>query len=129
MLAVDTNVVVRLLTNDDPGQAARAKRLFETESIFLPLTVLLECEWVLRSAYQLASSTIVEMLTRMSGLPNVAVEFPERWANALDWAGQGMDLADALHLASADGTDGFVTFDRKLSKSAAVIGAPAVRDL
>ena len=44
MVAVDTNVVVRLLTLDDAHQAARAKRLFASNRIFLPKTVLLEAE-------------------------------------------------------------------------------------
>ena len=41
MLAVDTNVVVRLLTADEPRQAARARTAFASETIFLPKTVLL----------------------------------------------------------------------------------------
>jgi hypothetical protein len=48
MFAVDTNVVVRYLVNDNAAQAARARRLVEREDIFVPLTVLLETEWVLR---------------------------------------------------------------------------------
>ena len=51
MLVVDTDVVVRHLTNDDEAQAARARRLIERHDVFLPLTVLLEAEWVLRCVY------------------------------------------------------------------------------
>lgn len=54
MVAVDTNVLVRLLVNDDARQARRARALFEREEIFISPTVLLESEWVLRSAYGLA---------------------------------------------------------------------------
>jgi len=48
MLAVDTNLLVRIVANDDPEQVRRATSLFETERIFVPKTVLLETEWVLR---------------------------------------------------------------------------------
>ena len=42
MIAIDTNVVVRFLVNDDPEQATRARRLIEAEDVFLSTTVLLE---------------------------------------------------------------------------------------
>ena len=50
MLAVDTNVVLRILLNDDTTQADIARRLVASHDIWVPLTVLLEAEWVLRSA-------------------------------------------------------------------------------
>jgi predicted nucleic acid-binding protein len=46
MLAVDTNVVVRLLTADEPVQAARARAIFERETVLLVKTVVLETQWV-----------------------------------------------------------------------------------
>ena len=52
MLAIDTNIIVRLLTNDDPDQAAKAKSLIEGAEVFVATTVLLETEWVLRGAYR-----------------------------------------------------------------------------
>ena len=48
MIAVDTNVLVRLLTGDEPEQAAAARRLFASEAIWIGKTVLLETGWVLR---------------------------------------------------------------------------------
>jgi len=51
MLAVDTNVVVRFLTRDDHVQAARARLIFDRETVLLLKSVLLEAEWVLRSVY------------------------------------------------------------------------------
>lgn len=99
MRAVDTDVVVRYLTNDDAGQAARARRLLEREQVFLPLTVLLETEWVLRSVYGFAASEVIAALCGFVGLPHVVVEHPDAAACALGWAQQGLDFADALHLA------------------------------
>jgi len=51
VLAIDTNLIVHYLTGDDPAQASRAGRIIEGQSVFVPLTVTLEVEWVLRSGY------------------------------------------------------------------------------
>jgi predicted nucleic-acid-binding protein len=56
VLAVDTNLVVRLVTNDDKTQATRAKAVFAANDAFVPKTVLLESEWVLRFTYELDRS-------------------------------------------------------------------------
>ena len=60
MISVDTNVIVRLLTCDDPPQFKRAKSLFEKESIFITTTVILETEWVLRYAYHFEALKIAD---------------------------------------------------------------------
>jgi predicted nucleic-acid-binding protein len=61
MFAVDTNIVVRYLVNDSAAQAARARRLVEREDIFVPLTVLLETEWVLRGVYGFTSPDAIHL--------------------------------------------------------------------
>src|SRR5690242_6524315 len=101
--AIDTNVVVRFLTGDDPGQAARARKLMEGGDLFVATSVLLETEWVLRSGYGFASERIVRVLRDFAGLPGVTLEDPLLVARALDWAAQGLDFADALHLGRAEG--------------------------
>jgi predicted nucleic-acid-binding protein len=58
MVAVDTNILVRLLTGDDPKQAAAARSLFASEQIWIAKTVLLETGWVLRSLYGFEESAI-----------------------------------------------------------------------
>jgi len=60
MIAVDTNLLVRLLTNDDPVEAKRALRVMESDDILIPKTVLLETEWVLRHGYVLAREIIAQ---------------------------------------------------------------------
>ncbi|HEX6833132.1 MAG TPA: type II toxin-antitoxin system VapC family toxin [Rudaea sp.] len=117
MLAVDTNVVVRFLTRDDPKQSPLARTFVERNEVHLLSTVLLECEWVLRSAYRLLPPEIASLLRQFAGLPGVSVEQPEAVVQALDWFEQGMDFADALHLASCADGDTFVTFDRHLHAS------------
>jgi predicted nucleic-acid-binding protein len=116
MLAVDTNVVVRLLVNDDARQGAAARRLFESDEIWIGVTVLLETAWVLESVYDLSSDETVKALQRLLGLPNVRAEDPGAVAAALDAAGRGLELADALHLLRTPQDAEFVTFDRALAR-------------
>ncbi|MDP9057324.1 MAG: type II toxin-antitoxin system VapC family toxin [Pseudomonadota bacterium] len=118
MRAIDTNVVVRLLTADDPVQAEAARRIVEAGDIFIGVTVLLETEWVLRAGYGFGSEEIASSLCALAGLPGIAVEEPAQIAQALDWMSRGMDFADALHLARSAHCSAFVSFDRKLAKRA-----------
>lgn len=119
MRAVDTNIVIRLIVADDKQQTRKARAVFEAGDVFIPLTVFLETEWVLRSGYGFAPDSVVAALTAVAGLPGVTVEEPALLALALEWVGEGMDFADALHLAKAAGCDMFLSFDRKLAKVAA----------
>jgi predicted nucleic-acid-binding protein len=128
MFAVDTNVVVRYLANDDTGQAARAQRLLTRDDVFVPLTVLLETEWVLRGVFGFPAADVVRALRGFAGLPRVTVESADTAAQALDWAERGLDFAYALHLAAARPHGGFVTFDKALARTARKLGAPTVRE-
>ena len=125
MLAVDTNVLVRLLANDDSKQALVVVRLFQKEPIWISKTVLLETEWVLRSAYSFVPSRIQVALTGLLGLPNASVEDPATVAQALQWMAEGLDFADALHLAASRRLGSFATFDQKLAKHCHLLGLDA----
>ena len=127
MHAVDTNVLVRLLTNDDADQSRRAAALFKKESIFIPKTVLLETEWVLRRLYRIDRNIVVNAFRKLSGLANVEIEQPQVIVQALQWCEEGMDLADALHLASSQSANKFATFDEKMKKSVRAGSKPAVK--
>jgi predicted nucleic-acid-binding protein len=124
--AIDTNIVVRFLTADDPEQAKAARRVIEGGDIFVGTTVLLESEWVLRSGYGFQAGQIADGLAGLAGLPGIMVEEPAELAQALDWMREGLDFADALHLAQAAHCDAFVTFDRKLANRARQLGAMSV---
>ena len=127
MIAIDTNIVVRLLTRDDEAQWARAHALVRDNEVFVASTAVLEADWVLRSDHRYARQESVRALEMFSRLPRVRFQEPERVAAALQMAGEGVDLADALHLAAADGCEAFVTFDRRFARLAA--GArPPVRE-
>jgi predicted nucleic acid-binding protein len=127
MLAIDTNVVVRYLIGDHPEQAARARALIDNQEIFLSITVLLETEWVLRSVYGLDRTLLAKGLRRLGGLAYLEIEDSTVVAQALDWMENGMDFADALHLAKATHCDAFVTFDRDIARAAKRIGITGVR--
>ena len=124
MRAVDTNVVVRFLVGDDPDQARQAREIIGQEPVFVPRTVLLEAEWVLRSVYELPAAQVIAALRALAGLPGVSVEDAPMVAKALAWAEAGMDFADALHLAAAATCKAFVTFDRRLARAGAHRGVP-----
>lgn len=113
MRAVDTNVIVRYLVGDDPEQAEKARGVIGREAVFVPRTVVLEVEWVLRGVYGMAVGRVIPALRALAGAPGVVVEDAAMVAKAMDWAEAGMDFADALHLAAAGECEGFVTFDKR----------------
>lgn len=116
MIALDTNIIVRLVTADDPEQLRVAKALFEAGDLWICKTVLLETEWVLRYTYRLGRSVIQEAYRKLLGYPQLQVEGRSAVIWALALYEQGLDFADALHLASCGDSDRFATFDRPLSK-------------
>lgn len=118
MVAVDTNVVVRLLTRDDEQQFQKVAALFATHNIFLPETVILETAWVLRFAYRFDPAAICDALTKILGLPTVKTERPAIVAQAIALARQGLDFADALHLAASQKCTRLATFDIAFIKRA-----------
>lgn len=118
MVAVDTNVIVRLLTRDDEAQFQKATALFGKQDIFIPETVILETEWVLRYAYKFEPAAICDALAKTLGLSNVKTQRPGTMAQAIALARQGLDFADALHLASSQECTQFATFDTAFIKQA-----------
>lgn len=119
MIALDTNILVRLLVNDDPAQGEIARDLIKhPDGIFIAKTVLLELEWVLRQVYQVDKKTLTSGLTRLLGLPNATIEGVAQIAQAMQDFSKGMDFADALHLASNHASMLTYTFDKKFAKLA-----------
>jgi predicted nucleic-acid-binding protein len=129
MIAVDTNVLVRLLTMDDARQAAAAKALFAAGPVWIAKTVLLETGWVLRSLYGYEESEIADAFGRLLGLQNVRVEDEAAVAAALALTAGGLDFADALHLSSRPAGSKFVSFDRAFVRSARRAGAEGVSEV
>jgi predicted nucleic-acid-binding protein len=128
LLAIDTNIVVRIIVVDDLRQALRAREVIETSDVTVSATVLLESEWVLRSVYRRSREEIVRSLRAFVRLPHAFVENHVAVMEALAWAEAGMDFADALHLAGASEAEAFLSFDRDLARDAKKFAAVPVRE-
>jgi predicted nucleic-acid-binding protein len=128
MIAIDTNLIVRYLTGDHPEQSSRARGIVDGQPVFVAVTVVLEAEWVLRSAYAYGRSDVARALRAFGGLSTVTIEDSAIVAAAFDLAESGMDFADALHLTKSAHCEEFVTFDRKFMKAAQAAGYEIVRE-
>lgn len=118
MIAIDTNVLVRFLTRDDKAQYRKVLALFAKNDIFIPATVILETEWVLRYSYGFSPETILDAFTKTFGLPNVKIKNPDAVAQAIELTRHGLDFADALHLSASHECKQFATFDAACIKKA-----------
>jgi predicted nucleic-acid-binding protein len=119
MQAVDTNILVRvIMVGDDHAQATRAKALMAQDTIFISKTVLLETEWVLRRGYEIERHVVINAFRRLIATQEIVIEDSDIVDHAFGWWEDGMDFADALHLASSHRCNKFYTFDRKLKKLA-----------
>ncbi len=131
MRAVDTNVLVRALVRDDAEQAARAQALLTEAEVYVPVTVMLELEWVLRSRYGYGPKLVAQVLGKLTALGNVIVGEHQAVVAAAARVAQGWDFADALHHALSEGCEDFATFDsdlvRRAGRGAKV--APPVRQI
>ena len=128
MIAIDTNVLVRLIVEDDPARTVQARVLLAGARVYVPVTVLLEASWVLQDTFALTRAEAHTGLSSVLGLANVTPEAPERVQRALAWMKRGMGLADALHLAAAEGCESFASFDRHLLRETLSLQAsPPVR--
>lgn len=126
MKAVDTNVLVRFLVNDDTAQASVVRGLFATaerqrEAFWVPALVVLEAIWVLESAYGVSRSELIATLNDLLLLP--VLEFEHRAAvqgMLASAAGNAGDLPDLLIAESARlaGCEATLTFDRKAARAA-----------
>ena len=120
MIALDTNVLLRLLLRDDAAQAERAQALFDANakrdgSLFVSDVVLAELAWVLRSRYAMEPLLVAKALRALMGNATLAWQSPEAVADALALHEAGsVDFADCLvtALAAAQGCEGVATFDR-----------------
>jgi predicted nucleic acid-binding protein len=129
MTAVDTNVLVRLLIDDDPGQVAAARALFAAESIWIANTVLLETGWVLRSLYGFDEPAISAAFQKLLALPNVHVDDEPSLAAALALTAHGVEFADAVHLTSRPRGAAFVSLDGAFVRRARRAGVTDVSTL
>ena len=128
MIAVDTNVLVRLLVNDDAAQAARARDLIDAQagedgSIWVSDTVLVELVWVLSRAYDRSRAAVAAALRALASHATMTLESPlaVRAAIAAFEAGAA-DFADCLlaEKAQSAGCGQLFTFDKGMRGLAGV---------
>ncbi len=124
MAALDTNVLVRFLVQDDARQGAAANRLIRGGveaggALFVPVTVVLELEWVLRSSFEFDKPAVLQALFGLLGSFELAFESEAAVELALgNYADGKADFADCLHtaLAMAAGEQALWTFDKAAAK-------------
>jgi len=125
MAALDANVLVRWLTDDDAGQSSRVDRLLNDqakngERLFVPVTVMLELEWVLRSRYRFDKAAITSALDALLSVTELEFQTEPALEQALWLFKQAgaPDFADCLHVAlvSQSGQGPLLTFDERASK-------------
>lgn len=124
MASLDTNVLLRFLLQDDAAQTAAARPLIRAAGesgtgLYVPVSVALELEWVLRSRFKMDKPAVVQ--TFFALLETVELHFAA--SGALEWAlnrydETDADFADCLHaaLATAVGEQPLWTFDKDAAK-------------
>lgn len=123
--SVDTNVLVRLLTQDDAMQAQAVDRLIarhrkKGELLFVPITVMLELEWVLRSRLEQSKAQLITTFSALLTMVELSFESEDAVEQALaDFEDGNADFGEYLHLAISRkiGALPFWTFDRKASRT------------
>jgi predicted nucleic-acid-binding protein len=126
VIGLDTNVVVRYLTQDDAKQAAIASRLFEhvlsvERPGFVSLITLCEIAWVLAECYDADKSRISGVIEALLGSRQLVVEDAElAWKTLRAWDKSTADFSDALlgQVLLARGCEKVVTFDKAASRLA-----------
>lgn len=111
MRAVDTNILARFYLRDDAAQGRIAASVLTGGDVFVPKTVILELEWVLRYVADQPAGKVLGCLEHLLALPGITVEDRDEIEAALGHCRKGIDFADALHLAASKACSEFLTFD------------------
>lgn len=122
MIAIDTNVLVRLFVYDDIEQTKKVRALFdsyadEAQSVWLSDIVLIELVWVLKRSYNSTVSEICNALRALTRNATVCIESHDFMSEALGLYEQGpAGFADCLLAVKAShaGCDALRTFDKKM---------------
>ncbi len=124
MPALDTNVLVRYIVQDDEAQLVAARRLIrkfvaEGQTLFIPVTVTLELEWVLRASFEYDKDEVLDALSNLFSAAELSFESERALEVALQLYRTGTaDFADCLHIALAAqaGASPLWTFDKRAAK-------------
>lgn len=119
VIALDTNILIRLATGDDAAAIDRILALLDTVTGWVSRTVLLEVFIVLEHVYKIPRQRIVEIMFELVDDPRLRIEGAERVIVALEATRQGLSFQDALHVASTPSNiERFATLDKKLVQRA-----------
>jgi predicted nucleic-acid-binding protein len=129
MIAIDTNILARAIAEEAEADAATLRQqrqaralLSSGQPLFVPVTVVLELEWVLRGAYGMAVPDIAAVLEDLLAVEGLTVDRAAAVSQALQAYRAGLDLADALHLAQFGLCSGLASFDTRFVKAARRLG-------
>ena len=116
MTALDTNVLVRYLAQDDDAQFQKVLQLLNRKraTFFVCDLVLAETDWVLRSLYDWTCEEVADAFARLTTIHNLTFENESRLRSSLKALREGADLADELIVRGSrdHGAKSFVTFDK-----------------
>ena len=129
MTALDTNVLARFYCDDPADPEAERQRpiarriVLGSPAVYVPLTVVLELEWIMRGFYELRPASFCDAVEHLLGMAHVTVERWEAVKDAVDLHRRGLDFAHALHWACSRSCERLVTFDdRRLVRRARRLG-------
>ena len=129
MIAVDTNLLVRILV-DDPGQAAQVKAAralaSQAKQVFIPLVVQVETVWVLESGYKLSKKTIIQALEHIEINQAFVQEDEYLCHRVLDlFRSSNVDYSDCVILSTCQSSKHeLYTFDKRLAKLKGAVPVP-----
>jgi predicted nucleic-acid-binding protein len=124
MIGIDTNLLVRLIVNDDERQSLAVERFIRQHSstedpCYISSIVLVETVWVLESAYGFDRNSVADALDRLLEVEQFDFDSPDEVAAAVDdFRYRGVEFADCL-LGRTNlfaGCEHTITFDRKAAK-------------
>jgi predicted nucleic acid-binding protein len=121
---LDTNVLIRHLTGDPPGQARRATAFLErAEDLLVPDLIVAEVVYVLESFYEVKRQRVAELVRAVIGFPAIVVVDEPLLLRALEvYEVDRLDFAEAYLVASAEtsGVETIASFDRTIDRLATI---------
>ncbi len=121
MIAIDTNVLVRVIVDDtgQPEQTKIARDLVENaQKVYLTQIVQIECAWVLAKIYKVDNASLLAVLEHLLINSAFILQRPEQFKTAIDLFREGhADFADCLILTESSCLDAVLyTFDKRLGR-------------
>ncbi len=121
MIALDTNILVRFLVDEEAVEGPMSARLIEGELTrdepgYVSVLVLAEMLWVLKSGYQVSPDQQRDIVRQLLDMPQIVIEHPDEVEQAMSLPHS--DLADCIlhEVGRAAGCARTVTFDRRFAR-------------